>query len=296
MISKNKHDNKLNLLFINLPYVPIEDINLRIKNQGKKFTHLSFPMGILYLSSIVKNWNICSNIEILDFQYELNNIENYSDVSEFIIRTAKNKIKFIPDVISFSLMFTTSYEFFTICIAKLKEIWPNCTVIIGSFIATNCTEKLLENENVDYVLRGEGELGLPSFLEQMHDSTEINIKGIYSKINPKKLDKLELCDRIENLDDLPFPDWELIQINEYLRNGGRSILSSKSVEQTATASIITSRGCPFNCTFCSAKTVHGRKMRFRSINNIIEEIFILHKKYGVTEILFEDDLFTANKK
>lgn len=287
---------KLNLLFLNLPYIPLEDINLRIANQEKKFSHLSFPMGILYLSSMVKNKNICENIDILDFQYEINNLKNYSDLNDFIVNIAKNRIKFIPDVISFSLMFTTSYEFFEICVEKLKEMWPDCIFIVGSFIATNCTEKLLQNRDLDYVLRGEGEASLPMFLESLYFHEEVNINGIYSKDNIQSSNELKLCDHIENLDDIPFPDWELINIEQYLRNGGRSILSNKSHDKHAVASIITSRGCPFDCTFCSAKTVHGRKMRFRSIDNIIKELIELYNRFGVTEILFEDDLFTANKK
>lgn len=287
---------KINLLFVNLPYIPVKDINLKIAHKEEKYTHLSFPMGLLYLSSIVKSKNICEKIDILDYQYELNYMGNYFNINDFITGTAENKINFVPDVIAFSLMFTTSYEFFTICIEKLKEIWPDCIIIVGSFIATNCTEKLLENKYINYVLRGEGEIGLPLFLDQLSNSNEVNVKGIYSYINLQKSGVLELCDNIKNLDEIPFPDWELIQINQYLRNGGRSILSNNSNDQPAVASIITSRGCPFNCTFCSAKTVHGRSIRFRSIDNIIKEIDVLHKKYGVAQILFEDDLFTANKR
>lgn len=302
-LGEKMHKKKLNLLFINLPYVPVEDINLKIENSENKFNHLSFPMGILYLSSIIKNKNICNKIDILDYQYEISFINDYPNITDFISSSAKNKISFIPDAISFSLMFTTSYEFFTICVKKLKEIWPDCIVIVGSFIATNCTEKLLQNKYVNYVLRGEGERGLPHFLEQISSSQEVNVKGIYSQGNLPS--NLEICDYIKNLDDIPFPDWELIQIDHYLQNGGRSILSNKSIDQPlsnksidqpAVASIITSRGCPFDCTFCSAKTVHGRKIRFRSIDNIIKELSLLYDKFKVTEILFEDDLFTANKK
>jgi len=290
-----KKMGKLKLLFVNLPYIPVDDINLKIANNEEKFSHLSFPMGILYLSSMVKRENICEKIDILDYQNEINHITNYSNVTDFITSTTE-KINFVPDVIAFSLMFTTSYEFFTLCVEKLKEIWPDSIVIVGSFIATNCTEKLLENEYVDYILRGEGEIGLPLFLEQLSYSSKVDVKGIYSRDNIRKSDMLELCDNIENLDEIPFPDWELIQINQYLRNGGRSILSNNSIDQPAVASVITSRGCPFDCTFCSAKTVFGRKIRFRSVENIIQELSVLHNKFGVTQILFEDDLFTANKK
>jgi anaerobic magnesium-protoporphyrin IX monomethyl ester cyclase len=289
-------NKKLNLLFVNLPYIPLDDINLKIANKEEKFNHLSFPLGILYLSSTIKSKNICEKIDILDYQYEINYVKNYANLDDFIIKTALNKINFIPDVIAVSLMFTTSYEFFTLCIEKFKLLWPECIVIVGSFIATNSTKKLLTNENVDYILRGEGEIGLPLFLEQVSSSFEIDVKGIYSNSNIERFVSLEICDNMKNLDEIPFPDWNLIRIDHYLRNGGRSILSNQSDEPPAIASIITSRGCPFDCTFCSAKTVHGRNIRFRSIENIIKEISVLQNEFDVIQILFEDDLFTANKK
>jgi len=289
-------DKKLKLVFVNLPYIPVEDINLKIKHQEEKFTHLSFPMGILYLSSVVKKEDICDKIDILDYQYEINHIKDYNNINDFIVGTVQNRINFVPDVIAVSLMFTTSYEFFTICIKKLKEIWPESKIIVGSFIATNCTVQLLDNEYIDYILRGEGEIGLTLFLNHIASSNEVKVKGIYSRDNIKRYKSLDLCDNIKNLDEIPFPDWGLIKINQYLRNGGRSILSNKSVNQPAVASVITSRGCPFDCTFCTAKTVFGRKIRFRSIENIINELLELYNNFGVTQILFEDDLFTANKK
>jgi anaerobic magnesium-protoporphyrin IX monomethyl ester cyclase len=287
---------KLKMVFVNLPYISVKDINLKIQHQEEKFNHLSFPMGILYLSSMVKQEDICDKIDILDYQYEINHIADYQNINDFIVGTVEKRINYIPDVIAVSLMFTTSYEFFIICIEKLKEIWPHSKIIVGSFIATNCTQQLLENENVDYILRGEGEIGLPLFLNHIASSSEVKVKGIYSRDNIMRNYFLELCDNIENLDEIPFPDWGLIKIEKYLRNGGRSILSNNSVNQPAVASVITSRGCPFDCTFCTAKTVFGRKIRFRSIENIILELSKLHSEFDVTQILFEDDLFTANKK
>ena len=69
---------KLKLLFVNLPYIPVDDINLKIAHKEEKFTHLSFPMGILYLSSMLKSKNICKKIDILDYQ-----IENQSSIQLF---------------------------------------------------------------------------------------------------------------------------------------------------------------------------------------------------------------------
>jgi len=88
---------------------------------------------------------------------------------------------------------------------------------------------------------------------------------------------------------------DLIDMNNYVSQKGRR----KSIGNAATAkmaSIATTRGCPFKCTFCSGHTVHGRKVRSRSVENVVGEMKLLHEKHGVTLFIPEDDLFTASKQ
>jgi radical SAM superfamily enzyme YgiQ (UPF0313 family) len=106
-----------------------------------------------------------------------------------------------------------------------------------------------------------------------------------------------VSDYIENLDELPFPDWGILDMDRYLEKGKtrRKEYGKEEGESAYMASIFTSRGCPFKCTFCSSHTVHGRKMRYRSDKNVTEEIMTLYSRYGVTDFLPEDDLFTVHK-
>ena len=120
----------------------------------------------------------------------------------------------------------------------------------------------------------------------------LSIKGCYSKDNCDN--SLKIAEPIANLDSLPFPDWELINIDEYLSDRGWRHFGSTITKKWAP--INTLRGCPYKCTFCSSHTVHGRKIRYRSVKNVIEEIKLLHALYGVSLFIPEDDLFTANKK
>ena len=89
----------------------------------------------------------------------------------------------------------------------------------------------------------------------------------------------ETAEYIENLDELPFPDWELLNMNKYLEGGKtRRKQFGRIEDKSYMASIFTSRGCPFKCTFCSSHTIHGRKMRYRSNENVTEEMMILYHK------------------
>ena len=93
---------------------------------------------------------------------------------------------------------------------------------------------------------------------------------------------------IENLDALAFPDFDLLEIEKY----PKLYLAKKH----PSVPILTSRGCPFNCTFCTAKQLSGLKWRFRSAENIIEELKILKNKYHIKEFQIWDDNFTLNKE
>ena len=108
-------------------------------------------------------------------------------------------------------------------------------------------------------------------------------------------ESLSLAEQMEDLDMLPFPDWDLLDIENYVNASGWGRRIGKDSALRRIATILTTRGCPFRCTFCSAHTVHGRKVRYRSAKNVLEEMKVLYEKYRVTLFVPEDDLFTANR-
>ena len=126
-------------------------------------------------------------------------------------------------------------------------------------------------------------------------SDQDRVPGFYSRTNLGSGDCLTVCPQVDDLDALPFPDWDLIDMDLYIietakgmaRHGGR-------YRENPSALIMTTRGCSFRCTFCASHTVHSRKVRFRSVENVMKEVFELNERYGVTTIVPEDDLFTAN--
>ena len=288
-----------NVLFINLPTLPLENIQNIFTNKNKLYLPLSMPMGILYLSAVLKQKAWVGEIRlgevgIVNYQSELLNLRHYKSLDDFI-RTPAEKITFSPDIISVTLTFACTYGFFERCVGQLKAIWPGSIVIVGGVQATNCTKQLMENPSVDYTLRGEGELTLPVFVEKVSGKSPVKIKGIYSKRNYVPGMSLEICDSVTDLDEIPFPDWELIDMEQYSRRGMKKNIGC-SDDGDKIATIITSRGCPFHCTFCASHTTHGRTMRYRSIENITREVEALAERYGINLIDPEDDLFTANKQ
>lgn len=293
---KSTKKTRPNILFIHMPSIPVSEIEARIRRENQLAILLAMPMGILYLSSYIKNNCDINKVGILDYVLHLDEIEQYKTIDNFIEEIAKKDIDFYPDILAFSLQFTVSYGFFEKCINKLKKIWPKSIVIVGGNHATNSTKFLLADKNVDFVLRGEGEISFSLFVTQFSNNEEIHVNGIYNKENAVDENPLKISDMVENLDSIPFPDWVLIDMKSYSHGGTRRHIAEEGTREYLASAIITTRGCPFHCTYCSSHNVHGRRMRYRSIRNVVEEIKQLNLRYGINLITPEDDIFTINKK
>jgi len=126
----------------------------------------------------------------------------------------------------------------------------------------------------DIVVKGEGEIAFKKILDNLDFALK---KKIFQE------------PFIKDLDALPFPDRKEINQEKYLE-------ITKQNDNMKIASIYSSRGCPFSCTFCASKQLWGQNTRFRSANNVIEELKHLINEWGIDFLKFSDDTFTVNKK
>ena len=232
----------------------------------------SHPIG-----NIAKKWPI--------FYSEVNNTDHdiYND-----FRIVLNKTN--PKIIGISSRIVDIPS--TLLLAKIaKEVLPNVKIIIGGASASSSSTYLMENNNIDFLVIGEGEYTilelvtyLLDFKNKVHDLHQI--KGIMYR-NNGDLIRTESRPLISNLDDIPFPDRNSV----FVLDKNKEI---KYIHQNV--DVITSRGCPYLCKFCCAYTAWGtRKPRFRSVDNIIDEIIYLKNTFGQTHFIFWDDLFTSNR-
>ena len=188
-------------------------------------------------------------------------------------------------------------------ISIIKKILPHVNVIIGGPHPSAVDPEELMNDftDCDFAIKGEAESSFPFLIDGIlalgpeekkghisHERAEKtpglvwrNKDGVYS--TPISLN--------QDLDRINFPLWELLNPSEYTVN----ILGSKKKEGY-TAPIITTRGCPGNCSFCSAYNISGRRIRSRSPSNIIEEMSLLYDRYNVRKFMFQDNCFTSNKE
>lgn len=252
------------------------------------------PLGVAYLAAVLEKEG--HQVKIIDALVEEQEIIKRKDGKNHLgmsWKKIRKKIsQFEPALVGISVPFSSLYPNAE-TIARIVKNQGNIPVVVGGAHPSAVPEEVLKDKNIDFVILGEGEYSMRSLVECLDKNSSFRkIDGLgYKKrgtifINPK-------TSYIENPDELPFPARHLLPMERYFAS--QNIHAHFSKRQPST-SITTSRGCPGQCTFCSIHTVWGRRWRSRSPKNVVDEIEMLVKNYGVKEIHFEDDNLTLDRK
>ena len=178
-----------------------------------------------------------------------------------------------PEVVGLSLPISSQHDFVPFFVKLIKEN-SNAKIVVGGTHATMAAELLTGMDGIDYIVTGEGEVSFPKLLTAIENKQPTDeIAGVYPK--PFEL--------IENIDDLAFPAFDLVPEFSYF-----------AATNTATVQIISSRGCPFNCRFCSTPYLTHRKWRAHTALRVLAEMEQLVIN-GAKEIRFVDDNATLDK-
>ena len=286
--------DEIKVLFINPPFQ-------RLKGMAQVYLPLGLGYLCSYLSRDRKINAMIYNAETPDlaektilhakYQDMLNLHDKYvialKDDGHYVWEEARRVIRdFRPDVVCVTVM-TAKYGAALKISRIAKTANSGCRVVWGGQHATIDYERVLKEPLVDFVVRGEGEVTLKSLVDLIaagKDADQGSLSSIESlsyKIgsnafhNPRR-------ELIEDLDSLPFPARDKLLFKE------RYLPSSWG-------DIITLRGCPFRCGYCSAHNIWTRKTRYRALDNVMEEIKAVIEKNHTTEFNFCDDSFTLNR-
>lgn len=233
------------------------------------FNPRSIPMSISHLSGD----------GFTNYRNNLNTLSGgiWDEVKEIIL-------DYRPTVIGITSK-TQNFESASIIARIAKEIDDKIIVIAGGPHPTMVNIDLISRKEFDICVKGEGESTIVELLNNIHDKTKWrNVSGIYYCENGKVVNT-ELRQFIDDLNSLCFP-------NEYAE---QALKDYEKYPKVALGYIFAIRGCPYNCWFCGSRYIWGRKARFRSPQNVVEEINLSHKK-GIHSIHFDDDTFGINKK
>jgi anaerobic magnesium-protoporphyrin IX monomethyl ester cyclase len=235
---------------------------------------LFLPLGLGYLAAVLE-----------EKQYEVNVLDlQITNPTPQQLETQLSKIK--PDIVGVTTSTLTYWPAVEV-VKTAKKVLPNSLTVMGGPHVTALPEQTLnEAPEVDVIVRGEGER---TILELAALSSNANFEnlGKVDGITFRKNGKIHHTnDRafIENLDELPHPAYKFFPLEKYKMTGKNYL------------PIITSRGCPFQCTFCLASSMCGTRFRTRSPKKVLDELEWLRDTYGADVFAFYDDTFTINKQ
>ncbi len=241
-------------------------------------------MGILYLSACLKkDLGQKVAVDFIDLRLEKTAPQPL---------TAKIK-SFSPDLIGISLL-AFNRLFIKRYISLIKELEPSAAIVIGGPGATyGYDEFLQQHPEIDAAVLWEGEASFPRLVKAFMSGGDIKtVSGIACREGDRVV-LTEKADYIQNLDSLPFPDYDLIPFERYWGEEPQPQMNGVLADKKYTH-IISSRGCPFNCIYCHK--IFGQKLRSRSPENFVNEIRWLNQAYGVREFHIVDDNFNFDRE
>jgi anaerobic magnesium-protoporphyrin IX monomethyl ester cyclase len=221
------------------------------------------PLGLAYMAALLHD----HHVRIIDFNIENKRWKKFPFAGWDIVGVSADTARY-----------STSMK-----IAKLAKA-AGATVVMGGPHVSFFDEDALRSGYVDYIIRNEGEYSFRSLVKYLSHEIPIDEVGGLSYMKDGAIARTLNMPFIADLDSLPLPARELLPLRSY----------KEKIDGRPMTTIITSRGCPFNCNFCSSSQFSGVRWRPRSVDSLMEEIDLVYNKYGYRAINFIDDNFTLN--
>ena len=257
----------MRVLLLNPPYLEYTYTKV------KRAVSVQPPLGIAYIAAMLEKNGI--DVKILDANAE--SLSMQKTIDSVIISSA--------DFIGITATTVMIPKVYQLC-DEIKEN-SDKTIVVGGPHVTFMPERTLEEcKSIDIIVRGEGELTMVDLTKKNDLST---VKGITYRNNGRIISNPDKG-LIADIDEIPFPTRHLLPMNLYRSSTFFNIPGSKGH-----TTLITARGCPNKCVFCSSSHFWG-KLRMRSPENIVAEVEEIVTKYGIRQIDFVDDTFTLSKK
>jgi len=252
-------------------------ISPNIKGVKGGINRIQPPMGIGYIASFSRQ----AGHDVFIRDTALEGYDNHTEIGNNIIMIGENDeqikafIKKInPDVVGVTASLS-SLESSALNVIKLaKDVNPNIITVLGGNHITFSNKDF--GPDLDYIVKGEGEIAFVDLLDRINKNikSERIIRGL----------------PFQDMDKLPLSARDIMNMEGYFKiNLFHSSRSNRRV-----LNVMTSRGCPENCCFCTTPKMWGRSVRFRNAKNVFDEIKECIEKYGIEEVQFEDDTLTLN--
>ena len=328
VVARCRKGEETNVLFLLPPNIELSDFlsppenYSRIKIRDREFGSVitDIPLGVTSLSGYLKK-HFSVDVRAVDFNVVLNClIDAPADSFEEIFSNAilEKTVGWRPDIIGVSAMFSSAYEGSLDLLRISRQLFNDALIMAGGNLITAMWKEYLDDSPyLDLVCYGEGELPLYELLssEIATDYLSNSTSWITHDTASKAKDRLK-HNFVNDLDELPPVDYDILDLPGYSKNPTVSRFSvptqsrmdsnervealiensEKLLESIPPIPIMTSRGCPFKCTFCASHAAHGRDMRYFSVQRVRTDLQRLVTKYGCSHVVVQDDHFMGGKR
>ncbi len=282
----------MDILLIDPPFTSLKGVS----------TDCGYHMGLVSLAAFLASEDIDSSVlmgdlipdtpykhawDIIDYKIWAKNHEQYASIVNDKPHVVWQRIAdFVrkTDPLVVGISYLTPERHTVERVAELvKEIDNNIKIVVGSSHPTCCPEEVMQNQNIDFVIRGEGEIPLVRLVKEIKkaDPRWETVPGLHYRDNSGNIVRTPPADLITDLDKLPYPARHLVLNCDYSRYRDHAIT--------------TARGCPYACSFCADKKLWGGKVRRRTVDNVIGELVFLKQTYKINQVDFTDGTFTFDK-
>ena len=251
-------------------------------SQGDEHTYWVYPP-----------YGLCCLAATIESRYEVEIIDAYfQDLSEDELEQAVKASS--PDVVGITVIMDQFADSGHKTAAVVNRIDNNIKILFGGVYATLNPHQAIKDDNIDYVIIGEGESVLSKLLGYIEGENPLPEKGVCFRKDGRIID-LGMADAVDDMDSLPMPAYHLIPFEAYCNIvPRRGTIGAPPLYPYVR--LLTSRGCPYGCAFCQIEHISGRRFRPKSADNVLKEIQWLKENYGIKSLVFADDNFFLDRK
>ncbi len=289
------------VLFVNPPDVDESIFDYEVAKRGRGNNYPSYGIGILtaQLSRLGYDTDIINlNHELLKKVYYSKNSKEFNYLNEWQSLINEKVKEFKPDIIGVSCLFSVTHNSFKKVCKHIKNNFQNLPVIVGGVHVSHDLDGVFKDlEGVDFVCMYEADLALPNLFDIINGKKEIKDLAQFAFKSKDKIVSFKKRLVPDGHTMSVMPAYNKMDIKNHSKFGTIGSWHGMLKKDVVVSTAQSNRGCRASCTFCNVRTYHGKTVRHRTVDSVVDELLCLQNDYGVEHIVWlDDDLLKDHKR